>query len=350
MIIGACGYGATGSSVLTDLLKEYDDIQVFDSFEFVMSYRVDGLEDLEFHLMKQYAKNLSGDYAIKRFLEQAKCYKTPMINKPCKGRIYYKLSQEFIDEIVQVRFKGVETADMLTGNIIRNIFAFASKKIVMPKIVEKITKKPSFIWPCRTLYYSVKPEEFYNSAKRYTHKILEAMGADLNKPICLDQPFAGNNPAQSFPFFEDPYAIVIDRDPRDLYLASKYSKDPNFKFVPKDDVKAFIIYYKNMRNKVELNERILNLKFEDLIYKYDESIKTIEEFLHLGEHKHPKEFFDPSRSINNTQLSRLHPEDENAIKMIERELNEFLYPFEQYDNVIFNGKPFDGAARKGFEQ
>ena len=57
MIIGSCGYGATGSSVLTDLLREYDDIQVYDNFEFVIAYRVDGLQDLEYHLMKQYAKN-----------------------------------------------------------------------------------------------------------------------------------------------------------------------------------------------------------------------------------------------------------------------------------------------------
>ena len=68
MIIGACGYGATGSSVVTDLLREYDNVQVYDDFEFVLSYRVDGLQDLEYHVMKQYAKNETSDYAIKRFL------------------------------------------------------------------------------------------------------------------------------------------------------------------------------------------------------------------------------------------------------------------------------------------
>ena len=34
MIIGACGFGATGSSVVTDYLHEYDGIQVKDNFEF----------------------------------------------------------------------------------------------------------------------------------------------------------------------------------------------------------------------------------------------------------------------------------------------------------------------------
>ena len=52
MIIGSCGFGGTGSSVLTDLLSEYDDVDVKDSFEFVLPYISDGLEDLEYHLMK----------------------------------------------------------------------------------------------------------------------------------------------------------------------------------------------------------------------------------------------------------------------------------------------------------
>ena len=94
------------------------------------------------------------------------------------------------------------------------------------------------------MYYSVEPENFYEEAKKYINNILEAMGVDLSRPVCLDQPFEGNAPQQSFPFFDDPYAVVIDRDPRDLYLAGKYTKDPNFKFTPKKNVDDFIIYYK----------------------------------------------------------------------------------------------------------
>ncbi len=71
----------------------------------------------------------------------------------------------------------------------------------MPKVIEKVTKKTSYIWPCRTMYYSVEPENFYEEAKKYINNILEAMGVDLSRPVCLDQPFEGNAPQQSFPFF-----------------------------------------------------------------------------------------------------------------------------------------------------
>ena len=117
MIIGACGYGATGSSVITDLLREYDDVQVFDNFEFCLSYRVDGLEDLEYHLMKQYSKGESCDAAIRRFLRKSKSYMVPFINKPCNGKKFYVLSKDFIDEIVQVKFKGLYTAEVCSGYV-----------------------------------------------------------------------------------------------------------------------------------------------------------------------------------------------------------------------------------------
>lgn len=345
MIIGSCGYGATGSSVLTDLLSEYDDIQLFDSFEFVFAYRVDGLQDLEYHLMKQYAKNLSGDYAIKRFLDWTKCYRTPFINKPCDGNEFYEISKDYVKAITQLTYDGVETADVLSGSVIKNIFAFASKKILMPKIIEKITNRPSFLWPCRTLNYSIEPVNFYEESRKYINNILTAMGADLSRPICLDQPFEGNDPSQSFPFFEDPYAVVIDRDPRDLYFDEKYTTSPDGKFFPRTTVQDFVVYYKNMRKRVSENPRVLRIRFEELIYEYDQSVKKIEEFLHLGEHKRPKTGFDPNRSINNTQQIRLHPDDKAEIEYIEKELPEFLFPFENYPDVQFNGKPFYGAAR-----
>ena len=347
MIIGSCGFGNTGSSVLTDLLREYDDVQVYDDFEYWISYRVDGLEDLEYHLMKQNSRSISSDAAIKRFLQRSKCFKTPFIHKPCDGDKFYKISEEFINEILQISYKGLENIDVLTGNTFRDVFAFASKKIFMPKVVEKITHKRSFLWPCRTLYYSIKPDNFYEAARKYNNKIIEAMGADMSKPICLDQPFSGNAPEQSFPFFDDPYAVVIDRDPRDLYLSGKYSKGPDGKFYPKDDVKKFVVYYKNMRlNSSKESKRELHLSFENFMYEYDITVKKIEEFLKLGEHVRPKSVFKPEKSINNTQLIRLHPEDVEEIKYIEENLSDFLYPFDKYKNIEFTGKPFVGAARK----
>lgn len=46
MLIGACGFGSTGSSAVTDYLKEYNSFQVLDRIEFTWVSDVDGLIDL----------------------------------------------------------------------------------------------------------------------------------------------------------------------------------------------------------------------------------------------------------------------------------------------------------------
>jgi hypothetical protein len=347
VIIGSCGFGGTGSSVLTDLLREYDDVQVFDDFEFSLAYRVDGLQDLEYHLVKQYARNSSSDYAIKRFLDMSRCYETPLINKPCPGGIFRRLSQDFIDEIVQLCYRGVDTADMLTGNVARNVLAFASKKVFIPKLVEKLTRQPAYLWPCRTMYFSIEPDGFYDEARRYINRILEAMGADLARPICLDQPFEGNAPGQSMVFFEDSRAVVIDKDPRDLYLDYKYSMHRDYKFFPRGSVEDFVVFYKNLRRFAQEREDVMQLRFEEFVYEYEATVARVESFLGLTEHVSPRRFFRPEMSINNTQQIRRHPEDSADIKYIENNLREFLFDFGRYPEVQFSANVFFGAEREG---
>ena len=172
------------------------------------------------------------------------------------------------------------------------------------------------------------------------------MGADMSKPVVLDQPFEGNAPEQSFPFFEDPYAIVIDRDPRDLYLEYKFNNHPDIKFGPRTTVDDFIVYYRNMRKKVKKHDRVLRMSFEELIYEYDAAVKKLENFLSLGTHKYPKTVFDPAKSINNTQQIRNHSESIEDIKKIEKELSEFLFHFENYPNAKLDGEVFYGTSRK----
>jgi hypothetical protein len=48
--------------------------------------------------------------------------------------------------------------------------------------------------------FSIKPDDFERITKQYINDILEAMGADFNKNIVLNQPFPGNDPESSFFF------------------------------------------------------------------------------------------------------------------------------------------------------
>lgn len=186
----------------------------------------------------------------------------------------------------------------------------------------------------------MEPEGFYEKTKEYVNSILEIGGADLDKKIILDQPFSATKPELAFPYFEDPLAIVVDRDPRDLYTIVKkiYLKSWGFSQVPTDDVKQFVVFYRKMREidrniSAEDEKRILNIRFEDMIYNYEETSKIINAFCGLDEKDKKKMIFDPKVSIKNTQVYKNYPELADDIKYIEQMLPNYLFDFESYNKT-----------------
>lgn len=343
MIIGVCGYGATGSSAVVGLLKEFSGLQVYGDAEFKYSYKVDGLQDLEYHLVKQHSRHVSGDMAIKRFLDSVNYAYTPFVKKSVPKNAFIELSRKYVDSLIQAKWKGIESADYEVGFLPKSICNLAFKKFIFPNY-ERIFKKPYEAWPVRDLYLSIRPGDFYEKTRNYTRNLLLAMGADLSKSIVLDQPFEGNAPQNSFPFFDNPKAIVVDRDPRDLFLVSKYAvrAKGEARFMPRTEVKKFVEYYKQLRihQKRVDSENIIFIRFEDLIYNYEDTVQRIATFLHLGTHSMPKKYFKPEISISNTQLHNKYTECKDEVEYIEKELSEYLFPYENYKKMANFGKTF----------
>lgn len=335
MIIGACGYGGTGSSAIKDFLKEFENVDVLDRAESMFAFKVDGLQDLEYHLVTRYSREISGDVAIKRFRESAKFAYVPFVKKLyLDPRKYIKDTEEFIDAITQTTYRGMENFDYENCNWIKSVCYLAFKKIVV-KWYEKIFKRPYTIWPMRNVSVSIRPENFYEEAKKYMKKIIVNGGGDLSKIIVLDQPFEGNNPSQSFPFFEDPYAIVIDRDPRDLYMIASYlwCGEP---FMPRRDPEQFVEYYKRQRDNIDYsldNDRVLRLNLEEMIFDYENVCERVYAFLGFNKSRHINkgEFFKPMVSMRGTQLYKKIQGHDNEIRYIEKNLTKYLFDYERFE-------------------
>ena len=85
-----------------------------------------------------------------------------------------------------------------------------------------------------------------------------------------------------------------------------------------------------LHQKTELNDsRVLRIMFEDLIFKYESSLKSIYEFLGLTFENHIKKgvFFNPDISIKNTKLwnDKGASKYKDQINIIEQELGEYCY-------------------------
>ena len=335
MIIGACGYGGTGSSAVKDYIKEFRNVQTLDRAESQFAFKVDGLQDLHYHLCERNSRELNGDIAIKRFREAALYAKVPFVKKTyLNSKQYVRDTEDFLQSLVQTEYCGLENFDYENVSKWHAILVLAFKKIII-KQYERITGKLYKGWPMRTISVCIDPDEFYEKARSYMRKLIINGGGDYSKIILLDQPFEGNAPEQSFPFYDDPYAIVVDRDPRDLYMASSYQW-PDGMFMPRRDVKAFVHYYRNQRKNVNVhgsNNRILRVSLESMIFDYEITTARIKDFLGFSEsdHIYPKKYFEPKRSIKGSQIYKKIPGHEEEIYYIEKELKEYLFDFDKYE-------------------
>jgi len=178
------------------------------------------------------------------------------------------------------------------------------------------------------------------------------MGRKPNHLTVLDQPFEGCNPVKSFKYFENPKAIIVDRDPRDLYLYVKNYLRPRGREgfqIPCDNVNIFIKYFHlvhktppNIKNRDDL----LYLNFESLIYDYENTVKKVSDFAGLKNHVFKGKYFKPAHSRNSTELFKKYTGFASDIRIIENELSDYLFPFDKYPEVKAEGGMFWGSQNR----
>ena len=347
MLVGVCGFTSTGSSLISDFLKEFDENFVLDSFEFTLPYFPDGLDDLRYHLCESPIKYLSSDAAIWRFRKYISSLRRNRLNKCLDGKLEM-ITEDFLSKIIQVRWRGYGGVDrILFPNFTsRYLGEYFMKGKIFPYL-SRIFNRNLDIYPVRDMNFSAYPCDFLKHAREYIEDILISLGANSKLNIVMDQPYPGNFPQKSFDYFTDPIAIVVDRDPRDNYLFAKNFLLHKGRQIPTSNVKDFVLYYKSMRENMpyrNLNNRILRVNMESMIYEYEKTSEQIIEFCRLTKWDRPKSIFDPSLSANNTQVFKRYPEFSKDIAYIEKELPDYLYDFEKYGKIDTSGKMFFGKS------
>ncbi len=345
MIIGTCSFGSTGSSAVTDYLHEFQDIQVLDKIEFNWVSRVDGLIDLDYHLFNSHNRTEDSVKAIARYQELAESciyyYKNAGKADPDAMRDSVK---RFLKSITQVKWHW--EYERPKDIFLKYLSALYER--IIPKL--EIRKGHQInCWPMKDACLSVSPKHFEEMAKAHVRELLTAIGAMHDRMVVLDQPFAGNNPQACFKFFDDPHAIVVDRDPRDNYVFANTKLLGQNHFMAVTPVEDFVKYYRALRVNqpyTRHDSRVLSIKFEDMVFHYDEATKKIRDFLHLGENPAPKSIFDPAISMPNTRVWLRYPQYAKDIEYIEKELPEYLFDYTGCPEPDLTGEMFFGKSPK----
>lgn len=329
-IIVPTGYMMSGSSAITDLLTEFEDVSnIGGSQEYIFLHCPNGVFELENNLLNP-VSHLSSKQALINFRSMMKkLYYLegwwPSNYKNTVSENFMKYVDEYIDNLTDLKFKGFWYMDEFP----KSMDLISRAKRFYQRNIQK--KDLSLMQEDMFLSYPSE-EKFYKESKKFIKKVIDAINKDDLSNVVIDQLLLPKNLYRMKNYFDDSLkVIVVERDPRDVFIANKYYGKECHGMVPYPiEVKEFCKMYKmNRETEKEVNNsNILRVRFEDLIYNYDKTLEKIYIFLDFSNKKHINKLkkFNPEISISNTQLF-LNKKYEKEIKVIEKELSKYLYKF-----------------------
>lgn len=346
-IIVPTGYMGSGSSAVTDLLSELDRFDAPNgAYEYVFMHCPNGIFDLEDKLL-QGNNALRSDEALHAFrcemqsLYSLKNYWVGSYNKFI-SRDFLVYVDAFLNEIRTDCFVDTYWYYMQKPVDWKMQATHYLRRILKVIFKDSINLKSPLQYPSMSIAFPTEAE-FYLAARRFIDHIFNDLGRK-EKNLIIDQLLLPHNLYRIDNYFgEELRVIVVERDPRDVFILNKYLWAEKNNAVPYPlNAKRFSLFYKRMRQteKIKESKQILRIHFEDLVYNYDQTVAKIISFVDsdLKKHVKKKERFDPATSIKNTQLFLMNKEYEMEAAVIAEELPEYLYSF-----------PKEQIVRKGIQ-
>jgi len=340
-VVVPTGYMGSGSSAVTDLFSEVEGYTcVNGNYEYVFMHCPNGVFDLEDKLIIGNNVVRSDEalhsfyYCMKNLFEKKHYWVADYNNKI--GKDFMNWCNEFIDSLIDDKVTDAYWYYQENPN-----FQIYARKLISKLLKaishNKVKTKPGVRYDEMWISY-VSEDDFYKRAQFFLERFFCQMGLESNN-IILDQFLLPHNLFRMKRYFDDNCkAIVVERDPRDVFLLNKYFWSNAVCPVPYSfDVGKFCSNYKKMRDiEGKTNDRnIKRIRFEDLVYEYDDTVKGIFEFLSISEDKHicPRTKLIPEKSRTNTQLFLKNKEFEKEAFYIEKHLKKYIYNFPYTENV-----------------
>lgn len=325
--IACVGYHATGAGVIDDLFREFDNVaQGTYEVETRLLQDPDGISDLEYYLVDN-PHRLNSGYELKRFLNYVKL--TTRSYRKIFGSRWRELSEEYVDNLAKFSFPGYWHGDVwLLSSFWRNVHTFRRG---LAKVTPKRFRKPSYYnyFPWLNSYHvDLTREDFIRITQDYMEKLCREVNPENKEFVVLDQLVSPANPARYARYVNDLKTIIVDRDPRDVYIHQLNHKDH---VLPVDPMQFCAVYRDNRKAVSSLPEdECMYVTFEQMIYHYDEYVKKVLDFVGISERNHvqKRKFFDPDKSIKNTKLWEKTDKYADAVAIIEKELPDMLHRFE----------------------
>ena len=353
--VAVTGFYGTGSGAVVDLLREYEEMQVVPykdiNYEHVAFYANGGLFDTV-SLLTKGNNPFSSDGAIHNFNKAM--HRINDYDYLCFGSYKKLFGNEFItlcDKFVNAISTSHKSKN--SNHVIKSRFSLIK---AIAQLAAKILYKKNFskygikyIYDSTTLYCAMPTEEeLYKAAKEFTSGYFALFNKFTDKSVKVFDHAIWASEVDAFQecFGDDLKIIVVDRDPRDVYLSDQYiwskppiriNGEPHFP----TNIDEFISEWKKTIICSYNNPNALYIHFEDLIYNYEETVNRIEQFIGIPlHHTDMGKVLEINKSIENTQLFNVNAEWKSQADQIAKGLPEYLYNF-PYERKPERLKMFD---------
>ncbi len=319
------GYGWSGSGAVVDLLKEFHGLWAPPK-EFELIKAPHGIMDLEYRLTER-GGTVNSDVAIKEFLLLVQhLYRTPTAFSKAGlgygeifGDNFIRLSHEFVQRITRYRYQS----HWWYLDFMKSFSAYALREAFV-----------NMKWASRNenlFFTDITEERFRYEVGRYLNALfLGACGKDKVQGVILDQSIPVRYPEKMFDYFSRAKMIIVDRDPRDIYVDLIESNVLlGIDLAKTHDARKYVRWHKAKRtNDPCEHKNLLRLRFEDIVLNYEDTVQKVIAFIGDGgiEMKHLKKnrYFKPQRSKGNIGKYKKFPY-QNEIKLLEKKLPMYLY-------------------------
>ena len=336
-IITTTGYGCTGSSAVSDLIKEFKSIHTSNTHSVWLLQDFNGISDLEFSLTDGNHRSKT-NLAIKNFWEFAN--KNKKIYQSTFGKQFLEITRNYINNLVDVRFrKQIMYEEIKNFQIkfflfkiypkIQRFFFYITKFIGFNKNKKFIAKFPYI----NKTYTAPNKKKFYKLTQKYLINLIKNIKTKKKINVFyFDQLVPSINSQRYLNYFKKIKIIIIDRDPRDLFILNKEKWHGDYALCDTTNVEEFVLWYKKIREHRDLekkNKKIIYINFEDLIYNYEREINKITKFFNIPKKNHvfKKKFFKPEISMKETKTWEIYKDYKKEVKFIEKKLPNYCYKY-----------------------
>ena len=346
MTITTTGYYSTGSSAVYDLLREYtpctEEINRNNPIEHILLYMPNGLFDLEDKLLIGNSIHRS-DEAMNSFYQAMKDlyennYQVFGNYKKRYGKHFMDAVEKLIDDLTEYKVKG----NWYYGNemqfslihTVASILHMINNKPVNANFFENISHRDKYS-DSVTRYAFPSETAFYQKASAFIREFLSMAQGDNQGVLLLDHLILPHNVFRLPRYLKDNElkVIIVDRDPRDVYIdiRKRQKRDREVPPIPVDR-ENYVEFWRALRKSeriVELPNQVLRIQYEDLFYKYEETVSLIEGFCEFTpeQHKYPGRFFNPLMSKAYLNQFKSNTKWATIVDYIENNLQEYLYKF-----------------------